>query len=509
MKKLIYMLSLTIGLVLAGCAQWEKPEPQSPDNFGQACELVVTMDSVVTTGTATLTVETVGAKYIAFLLSEKTIANLDYTDLLQEKMGATLVDTKVEGDVYSVQYKNLPAGMVYTLYVVAANEQGRQTTYTQSVQTIDETAPTIKNPLEALKPSKDGKKVTVVFDENIKRTEGMGDITYDIIYLDKANKQYVEIAKNAPIGSASASGANLTLSLPSTVNFEIGLDYIVLLSFAEGAVEDLFGNKMAAVTNGIVNNKPTGPFWNVNVQEQEDPSTGESFFANGKKYIYLFGIDFEGEGNYQEATTAFNAWTLVDNNYEDPQMGTCKLWAISSMLDMFEDNEEAGVYPNHEVPAITYTYEIEAGYETEMVSIIMPGENEFPSLGEIVLKYNDGTTARVELLPGQWDIENAYGGGKNMLYIGWDFALYEFNMQGTKFPGLSYMGVQPIMFFLDGSGNPQILAQIDGEAFQIFREDLLPSGSAKVTMLDEPIKLSKDNLKVLDRSKLKSLKLAK
>ena len=190
-------------------------------------------------------------------------------------------------------------------------------------------------------------------------------------------------------------------------------------------------------------------------------------------------------------------------------MGTCKLWAISSMLDMFEDNEEAGVYPYHEVPAITYTYEIEAGYETEMVSIIMPGENEFPSLGEMVLQYNDGTTARVEMLPGQWDIENAYGGGKNMLYIGWDFALYEFNMQGTKFPGLSYMGVQPIMFFLDGSGNPQILAQIDGEAFQIFREDLLPSGSAKVTMLDEPIKLSKDNLKVLDRSKLKSLKLAK
>lgn len=508
MKKLIYMLSLTIGLVLAGCAQWEKPEPQSPDNFGAACEMVVTVDSVVTTSSTTLTIETVGAKYVSYLLSESVISNVNYTYILQGKMGAKLTETDVEGEVINTELKNLEAGMVYTLYVVAANEQGRQTTFSQSIQTVDETAPAIKNPLEALKPTKDGLKATVVFNENIKRTEGMGDITYDIFLLDKANKQFVAIAEDALIASASASGANLTVSLPAATEFEMGVDYIVLLSFAEGAVEDLFGNKMAAIENGIVNNKPTGPFWNVLLEEQgEEPEEEGSFFADGKKYGYAFGIAFSDEEDYQQTGTGFRAWTLIDNNYENEQVGTCQLWAISSMFDFFKDNEEAGVSPNHEIPAITYVAEVEPDYETECVSIIT-FDKELPTLGQMYLKLKDGSEGNFDIYPGQWDINNEYGQGAEMLFIGWDFALYEFNSQGYKFPGLAYVGVQPVLFFLN-DGNPGILATVDGESFQIFREDLLPSGSAKVTMLDEPIKLSKDNIKVLDRSNIKSLKLAK
>ncbi|MBR2379134.1 MAG: hypothetical protein IKA91_06835 [Bacteroidaceae bacterium] len=45
MKKLVYIFSLAIGLLMTGCDLWEHTEPLAPDTWGAVPELLVEVDS--------------------------------------------------------------------------------------------------------------------------------------------------------------------------------------------------------------------------------------------------------------------------------------------------------------------------------------------------------------------------------------------------------------------------------------------------------------------------------
>ena len=83
MKKLVYILSLTIGLIMTGCTQWENVEPLSPEAIGSSNpELTVTAPDSITSDVITFTIATKNASHLAFMVVQGT-GEVDYTALLQ------------------------------------------------------------------------------------------------------------------------------------------------------------------------------------------------------------------------------------------------------------------------------------------------------------------------------------------------------------------------------------------------------------------------------------------
>ena len=93
----------------------------------------------------------------------------------------------------------------------------------------------------------------------------MGAITYDIY-----DENYEVVGEGT--ATAVANGNQLVVTLPSTVTFD-AISF-VLLSFEEGAVEDKFGNKMAAIDNYLEDGLPNGPWWMVDPNAKETPTDG-------------------------------------------------------------------------------------------------------------------------------------------------------------------------------------------------------------------------------------------
>lgn len=294
------MLPLAICLIMAGCAKWDEFEPLPADTWGATCELTVETPDTVTTTELPITVITRNASYVALLLSDTAMVNIDYTTLLQEQYpGASRIETNYEGDTLDLKVSGVVAGNTYFLYVVGVNKAGVQTTFNKAIGAIDVTAPVITSTFP-LTPTNEGRTVTLAFNETIVRESGAGAITYQVLDGTMTEAFKGTIAET----DIEASGRNLRVSLPTTVEFAEGVQYAVLLSFAEGAVADVYGNPMAAINNQLeAGGLPSGPWWRY-INEGGGGDTPGDVYGFLSEGTYVWSFDWEdSQSSYAGMTT--------------------------------------------------------------------------------------------------------------------------------------------------------------------------------------------------------------
>ena len=186
---------------------------------------------------------------------------------------------------------------------------------------IDWEAPYIVSPYH-LEASRNGRSVTMEFNRSIVRDNTMGAISYEVL-VEEAGEARTIYQGNFPEENIAAEGRMLTVTLPESIVFERGVTYTVLLSFEEGAVEDLYGIKMEAIVNEMQEDgQPAGPWWCVN-----RPGLGE-FFQEGE---YFFAMMFDGgSGEQQLSTTANFSYT---GDFDIFRMGIIFYWHYSSRVE--------------------------------------------------------------------------------------------------------------------------------------------------------------------------------
>ena len=326
MKKIIYMLPLAICLIMAGCAKWDEFEPLPADTWGATCELTVETPDTVTTTELPITVITRNASYVALLLSDTAMVNIDYTTLMQEQYpGASRIETNYEGDTLDLKVSGVVAGNTYFLYVVGVNKAGVQTTFNKAIGAIDVTAPVITSTFP-LTPTNEGRTVTLAFNETIVRESGAGAITYQVLDGTMTEAFKGTIAET----DIEASGRNLRVSLPTTVEFAEGVQYAVLLSFAEGAVSDVYGNPMAAINNQLEEGGlPSGPWWRY-INEGGGGDTPGDVYGFLSEGTYVWSFDWEdSQSSYAGMTTTTQFTCAGETTFEG--MDAYK-WDISGFL---------------------------------------------------------------------------------------------------------------------------------------------------------------------------------
>ena len=224
---------------------------------------------------------------------------------------------------------------------------------------IDWGAPYIisQYPLEA---SRNGRSVTMEYNRSIVRDNTMGAISYEVL-VEEAGEARTIYQGNFPEENIAAERRMLTVTLPESIVFERGVTYTVLLSFEEGAVEDLYGIKMEAIVNEMQEDgQPTGPWWCVN-----RPGLGE-FFQEGE---YAFDMMFDGgSGPQQLSTTANFSYT---GDFDISGWGsyftgiTAQEWNISNFF-------EGLIMDLTPVPFPAYSYAMtEEGETTERMTMIV------------------------------------------------------------------------------------------------------------------------------------------
>lgn len=92
-------------------------------------------------------------------------------------------------------------------------------------------------------------QISYTFSTEIVRTDDMGEIEYSLIYCGTDYTIQEEVASGV-ITNAYASGNTLTLDLSDLKYREAG-DYKLYITFAQGAVTDLNGKPMQAITEGV------------------------------------------------------------------------------------------------------------------------------------------------------------------------------------------------------------------------------------------------------------------
>ena len=153
----------------------------------------------------------------------------------------------------------------------------------------------------------------------------------------------------------------LTVALPESIVFERGVTYTVLLSFEEGAVEDLYGIKMEAIVNEKQEDgQPAGPWWSVSRPELS------GFFQEGE---YAFDMMFDGGSGHQQLSTTANFSDTGD--FDISGWGayftgiTAQEWSISGFLE----GSIQGVTP---VPFPAFSYEMtEQGQTFELMTMMV------------------------------------------------------------------------------------------------------------------------------------------
>ncbi len=375
MKKLVYMLSLAIGLIMTGCAQWETYESMAPDTWGPVAELTVNTPDTLTSNVLPIEIITKNATHIAFRASEGRPIEVDFTELLR---GGNQ-EVKPEGDTLqlpTIDGVTVTAGNTYYVYVVAANKAGVQTTFEKAIGAVDIERPYIKStfPLTA---TGNGTAVTLAFNENIVRESGMGNISYQIFDY---NKQ--EFATGV-LGDANinASGSRLTVSLPTTVVFAENQMYVVLLSFEEGVVADTYGNKMAAINNYLdESGVPNGPWWAVDTSAKPEPNPG-SFFTNGDYGFVFTYATSQGSQDLGSMTTFEYQGEVVlpGANWFGEDVDAQHFTISGFMADNGFITSNGSSYPMN-----GYVYAmVDAGQEFEMMTIAHdPVFSDYPCFGE-------------------------------------------------------------------------------------------------------------------------------
>ncbi len=220
---------------------------------------------------------------------------------------------------------------------------------------IDWEAPYIVSPYH-LEASRNGRSVTMEFNRSIVRDNTMGAISYEVL-VEEAGEARTIYQGNFPEENIAAEGRMLTVTLPESIVFERGVTYTVLLSFEEGAVEDLYGIKMEAIVNEMQEDgQPIGPWWYVL----------DGFFQEGE---YAFDMMFDGGFGPQQLSTTANFSDTGDfdlSSWGASYTGIiAKEWSISGFLD----GSIQGVTP---VPFPAFSYEMtEEGETTERMTMMV------------------------------------------------------------------------------------------------------------------------------------------
>lgn len=477
MKKLVYMLSLAIGLIMTGCAQWENIEPMAPDTWGPVAELTVNTPDSVLTEALPIEIITKHATNIALTISTEPV-EIDYTTLLQGGYGALVAEVDSAGDAKSVNYPDVVPGTTYYLYVVAANGAGVQTTFAKVIGAYDVTAPYITS-VFPLTPAQQGRRVTLAFNEAIIRNDNMGAITYAV--LDE-NLETIATGDAA----ATASGSNLTVTLPETVAFPENAMSFVLLSFAEGAVTDLYENKMVAIENGLdADLLPTGPWWSYENNPGSDVEI-EGFFQDGK-ILYYNGeskaLSDDGktpvEFGSPELTLTLEETGVDMSTIYDGVDFTGNLWSFPSIFGIFNPDAPIDIY---DVPCYSYDAEVE-GQTYTFFTMIDAANQGLTSAGMFPIS----DTQKVECYLGHYNSQSG------QLYFGWDFVLT--NMSGIEVA--QFNGYTPCVFFVEGE-QAKLLLDFD----QLFIVDDTAFEMTGVNVYTTPVVLENYNFVKRDFSQV-------
>lgn len=357
MKKLVYILSFAIGLILTGCEKSDDFASLAPDTWGPVAELTLEMPDTLTSDVLDIKIVTKYATNVSFVVATSP-ADVDYTALLKGQYGGIQYEPEVEAEdeayTFEIQMPGVEAGQTYYLYAVAINAAGVQTKANKAMGAVDVTAPAItSNP--QLTAGDKGRRVTVAFNEPVLRDDSMGAIEYKAYTLDVDNG-VAALAFTGTDVTASAAGSNLTVNLP--VEFDPAQYYIVTLSFAEGAVTDHAGNKMAAVVATFDEStlEVTNGYWWLKEPESDTPVDDTKFFNNGTYYFYALYTD-ETDGNQYEANVPFEMNKVADGYdmskvFGDQLAGVYgEEWMVSGLLsNMFQD------VTDQDFPALVYNY---------------------------------------------------------------------------------------------------------------------------------------------------------
>ena len=411
MKKLVYILSVAIGLIMTGCAQWEEFDSLSPETWGPKAELTIEAPDTLKSDVLSFQLVTKNATHMGLLLSLAPV-EVNYTALLQgnpevtaDVVGVDYSEVNPEGEDFSYNIPGVVAGEVYYIYVVVANEAGVQTTATHVVGAIDVEAPIITSTPQ-LTATENGRRVTLSFSENIIRDETMGAIEYATYLLNVETGEASLYTQGSDV-TAVASGSKLTVTLP--VVFDANSYYVVTLSFAEGAVTDLYGNKMAPVASSFdasTGDVTNGYWWLVEPAGNEEPT---EFFADGD-YVFNGVFTYDGK-DYYEGDIPFSMSFVSDgydmgNIFENaPFTGT--RWELKGVAKAMFDGDE---YP---FPGFSYEYvSSEDGLTYKYITIIDPENGWIPCVGNAEMQ--DGSVFKVYLAAVTEEGE---------MYPYWDFVL--------------------------------------------------------------------------------------
>ena len=376
MKKLLYIFSIVIGLMLTGCE--DKVEPLAPDTWGPVAELTVNVPDTLTTDVLPIEIIVKNGKYMRFTVFTEAV-DMNYTDLLKGYYGGSNLYTleSVE-DTISYTLGGVTPETRYYIYVVATNEAGVETTYNTAVGAVDVDAPVIVS-TQQLTPADKGRRVTLAFNENILRDDEMGAITYEVYSVDLTTGETTLFATGSDV-TAVATGANLTVTLPC--EFAEDTYYVAMLSFAEGAVTDLYGNKMAAVQaafDAATLEVTNGYWWLVEPAPDVNP---EEFFNEGT-YNFEGVFTFDGE-NFYEGAIPFTM-SFVSDGYDMSQIFenapfTGTKWELNGLSSiMFEGTDQP-------FPGFSYKYQGSDGLTYEYITIIDPEDaNYLPCVGTVAM----------------------------------------------------------------------------------------------------------------------------
>lgn len=418
MKKLVYILSFAIGLILTGCEKSDDFASLAPDTWGPVAELTLDVPDTLTSDVLDIKIVTKHATNVSFVVATSP-ADVDYTALLKGQYGGVQYEPEEvpEGEAYTyaVQMPGVEAGNTYYIYAVAINAAGVQTTANKAMGAVDVTAPAIvSNP--QLTAGDKGRRVTLAFNENILRDDSMGAIEYTAYTLDVDNG-VATLFKSGSDVTATAAGANLTVTLP--LEFDATQYYMVTLSFAEGAVTDHAGNKMAAVVSSFDESTlevTNGYWWLVEPSSVGPDPDSTKFFNNGTYYFYAVYTD-EADGKQYEATVPFDMSYVKDGFdvstiFGDDYRGVyAEEWMLSGLLsNMFQ-----GV-TDQDFPALVYKATL-SGALYEFCSIVDYNDpNGYTCIGSIDI---EGQSYPAYLA--------AVDMQKGSLYPYWEFALADEN----------------------------------------------------------------------------------
>ena len=244
MKKILFSI-LAVSLAVASCTTFETEEPMA---VVEATSPVITLGTAGDTGFSATIAAQEGTGFYSYAIVKGEPAEVNSTTLLKGKLGGALytevVDYAKKTSV-SVTAENLVRNTTYTVYAIAASEQGTigEVVY-KSVTTSDSENPSPKSASYA------SGVFTLTFSEPVTYVEGK-TATGAYYAINTPTGAEYDIENNIPVGNmdvtiaASGDKATFTVDLSKVPD-----GAYLAVSYPAGTFKDVTGNECAALTSG-------------------------------------------------------------------------------------------------------------------------------------------------------------------------------------------------------------------------------------------------------------------